>query len=663
MAKKTAFFTIFAIALLGAIGGFMLLRQPASIPSLIDANVLTIIPKKDASGIDTSHLAPGLVPPTNKWFTGVALQKTPKTIFPTPLGFTPDETSFTFYVPKVQPTKDTIFAAPSDPVTVTIEGATSYKVTRYDELSVDLTYQSGKNEPIATVTLAAGSPYIFFYAQTPTNIKISADGTKHVENNQAALTQDDHKAKALGFDGATLRLSEDVIQGTLPQKSYMTFYTLPGSTEDALATAAKNRIIGGTVRYAMEAKSYKTSLRYNTANQQKTFYGVLPHQASQTKNAPFSYDTIYGLQQMVYGDELTYASPVVPIRESLDLSGLSDHQKELLVQTLRRDSQLEKASPEDTYFGGKALYRNAQLLDIARQLRQDDLARRFESRLRNELTVWLTLHSGSAKRSFYYDTKIQGLVGVVPSFGSEEFNDHHFHYGYFIYAASILAKYDPEFLEQYRASVNVIIADIANYSQGEGFPLRRVFDPYFGHSWASGSAPFNDGNNQESVSEAINAWTAIAMWAGQIKAETLQIEAEWMLSNEVASAGYYWMNFDESKLPYDEEYNHSLVAVNWGGKRDYSTFFSAAPNAMLGIQLIPMNPTMTYQSAYESRIQRHINEAIVNDDYNVQFGDYILMYQSLRDRNTLEKAKSLPETVIDDANSRSYMYAWIMSQK
>jgi endo-1,3(4)-beta-glucanase len=641
----------------------MLLRPSSTPPSLVDGDILATIPKKDASGIDTSHLSEGLIPPTNKWFSGIALQKTPKTIFPTPFGFTPDETSFTFYILNVQPTKNTIFAAPSDSVTVSIENAVRYKVTRYDELSVDLTYQSSKGVSLATVTVTAGSPYIFFYAHADTKVSLRAEGAKNIEKNQATITQANHRTVVSAFDGTTLESGAENVNSVLRQKSYLTFYVLPSMVkEDPLAEASKNRITGGTVRYVKEAQSYKTQLRYNTANGRETFYGVLPHQASRIKNTLFSYDTIYGSQGMSYGSELAFATPIVPIQESLDLGKLTRDQKELLLQTLQRDVKKDKTSPEDTYFGGKALYRNAQLLTIARQLGQESIARDLESNLRSELTTWLTLHSGSAKRSFYYDTKIQGLVGVVPSFGSEAFNDHHFHYGYFIYAASVLAKYDPEFLEQYRASVDIIVADIANYARGEKLPLRRVFDPYFGHSWASGSAPFNDGNNQESVSEAVNAWVAIALWAERTNADTLRTEAEWMLSNEVMSASQYWMNFDETKPPYDTEYNHSLSAVNWGGKRDYSTFFSATPNAILGIQLIPMNPTMAYQSAYGSRISRHIDEAIVNDNYNVQFGDYILMYQSHQDKNVLEKAKSLPQTAIDDANSRTYMYAWIMSR-
>lgn len=211
--------------------------------------------------------------------------------------------------------------------------------------------------------------------------------------------------------------------------------------------------------------------------------------------------------------------------------------------------------------------------------------------------------------------------------------------------------------------VNLLVADIANYRTGEQLPQRRVFDPYFAHSWASGSAPFDDGNNQESTSEAINAWTATALWAQQINDQELGEEANWMLSSEIHTAKEYWLNFDAAKAPYDQ-YDHSLVSLNWGGKRDYATFFSASPAAMLGILLIPMNPTSVYLSTYSDRIDTHVSEAVGKQvNYNIQFGDYILMYDALKNKSSgMKNAIALPDAIIDGANSRSYMYAWIISQ-
>ena len=47
------------------------------------------------------------------------------------------------------------------------------------------------------------------------------------------------------------------------------------------------------------------------------------------------------------------------------------------------------------------------------------------------------------------------------------------------------------------AMVETLIKDIANWDRNDSrFPFLRNFDPYEGHSWASGHAGFADGNNQ-----------------------------------------------------------------------------------------------------------------------------------------------------------------------
>ena len=98
------------------------------------------------------------------------------------------------------------------------------------------------------------------------------------------------------------------------------------------------------------------------------------------------------------------------------------------------------------------------------------------------------------------------------------YNDHHFHYGYHIYAAAIVAQFDREWGRKYFEHVMLYIRDIANPSVDDKyFPAFRQKDWYLGNSWASGialfgSRPYLNGRNQESSSEAISAYEAIAMY-------------------------------------------------------------------------------------------------------------------------------------------------------
>jgi endo-1,3(4)-beta-glucanase len=209
--------------------------------------------------------------------------------------------------------------------------------------------------------------------------------------------------------------------------------------------------------------------------------------------------------------------------------------------------------------------------------------------------------------------------------------------------------------------MNLVAADIAS-SGGKYFPERRAFDAYAGHSWASGFSPFADGNNQESSSESVTAYNGLALWAQAIGDEGLEQQATWMMSAEAASALAYWTNFDQSEAVY-EGYEHGIASLNWGGKREYATWFSDEPNAKLAILLIPMSPVAGYLGGDPERILANVEEAAPKG-YDVQFGDYLLMYRALAGEaeaaDAIELARELPDDSIDDGNSRSYLLAWLM---
>ena len=109
-----------------------------------------------------------------------------------------------------------------------------------------------------------------------------------------------------------------------------------------------------------------------------------------------------------------------------------------------------------------------------------------------------------------------------------------------------------------------------------------------------------------------------------------------------------------------------MVSLNWGGKRDYATWFSPEPSAMLGIQLIPMGPVQTALAVGvdPERIRASVEEA-TPDGYDVQFGDYLLMYRALAGPDDAaaawDEATSLPDVAVDDGSSRSAMLAFIAS--
>ena len=95
------------------------------------------------------------------------------------------------------------------------------------------------------------------------------------------------------------------------------------------------------------------------------------------------------------------------------------------------------------------------------------------------------------------------------------YNDHHFHYGYMVYAAAIVANHRPEWAREYFDRILLYVRDIANPSSHDKyFPMFRQKDWYLGNSWAAGlmSAELSPhGREQESSSEAIAAFEGIAL--------------------------------------------------------------------------------------------------------------------------------------------------------
>ncbi len=79
-------------------------------------------------------------------------------------------------------------------------------------------------------------------------------------------------------------------------------------------------------------------------------------------------------------------------------------------------------------------------------------------------------------------------------FGNGQYNDHHFHYGYCVYAAAVIGHLDPSWISENKYYVNALVRDYANPSpKDKFFPVSRSFDWYHGHSWAHGLFESADG--------------------------------------------------------------------------------------------------------------------------------------------------------------------------
>lgn len=625
----------------------------------IDTSLATDLFQKVNEKAKITHLDSKLRPPTNKWFSGMVFGE-PQPVFPLPLTFQPSNTGYSISIPMVTSTPKAIFGAHSPDISVSVKDASSYKVSRYDELSTSLTY-SKPGTSIGRLTLAEGSPYVFFRAEQATELRIKGYSTIQKVDGGYVLKKD-AKTYILSLRDTDVSQNTDAsLSLSLHANALVTLGVVPDSSHfEEVFKYTQNELLGTTVDYAI-GDNAKTTFMYRTENNQPTLFAAMPHQSIQQPKLPNgSFASIYGAMPVHVGNDFTFQLPLQPASSHLSLQSLTATEKSKLANFVKQDITKTDFAAADSYFAGKALYRAANLYQLAEQLGMKGEASAIKQKIHTELSLWFDA-DGFKKRSnkyFYYDSSFQGIVGETPSFGSDVFNDHHFHYGYFIYAAAVLAEHDKALVETYKPIVNLLAADIANPRATKEFMQRRAFDPYAGHSWASGDGQFTDGNNQESSSEAVNAWSGLVLWAGVSKNSSLKNQAQWMMSNEAATANAYWVAPDLSGKSFTD-YTQPFVSLNWGGKRDYATFFSADPKAILGIQLIPMNPSMTYFAKNKPAILRNL-ETMSGQG---QFSDYLLMYEALLNRDVTTQAEALDEKFIDGANSRSYLMAWLYFHK
>lgn len=608
------------------------------------------------------RLGEGLIPPTNKWFSGLVFGDTAQPVFPLPLSFGVDGKGFSFGLPTVTTTAKTIMGGYAPIISVGTGSETTWSVTGYDELSVTLTGTSGGTR-VGTVTIAEGSPFVTFTAAAGTTLTTNLPFAAH---GDAWSVQGGAAEYGLVTGGEVSGTSVKLAEGQTA-----TWFPVPdGGSLDAVAALAADPLKATSASYEV-ADKVTTTLRYDTVKSGSTAFAAMPHQAGTLQGAGEAlgtYASSYGTLTLYAGNELTWTDPTYTARTGLDLSGLSADEKSELADSIKTDVAALGAYPADTYFGGKALYRDAQLWQIARQVGADAEADKLKERVTTQLLQWAEPKGCDTRAAFcfFYDTTNSGIVGNTPSFGSDEYNDHHFHYGYFLYAAGVLAADDPELATKLAPVMNLLAADIATSPSNEYFGSRRNFDSYASHSWASGTSPFADGNNQESASEAVTAYAGLTLWARASGNKNLEVEARWMQSLESSAARAYWTDFDLSDPVYSG-FGHKVLPLNFGGKRDYATWFSAEPAAALAILLIPVSPSSDQLKTDAERINANVTEGIGSKGFDQQYGDYILMYSALAGEDARVKAldalRGFDRKLIDDGNTYSYTLAWLLSLK
>jgi parallel beta-helix repeat protein len=292
----------------------------------------------------------------------------------------------------------------------------------------------------------------------------------------------------------------------------------------------------------------------------------------------------------------------------------------------------------DTYWQGKRLSAIARALVIADRIGANSLKSFFSNRLRSALVEWYEYTPPEGINYFAYFNNNAGatnnwgtMIGYESSYETYNLNDHHFHYGYFIYASAILSMYDSQFKNDYGGMVENLIRDINSPDRNDSmYPFLRFFDPYEGHCWADGFGDTWDGNNQESSSESMNAWIGIYLWGLVTGNNTWRDLGIWGYTVESTAILQYYFNVDGDN--WHPSWTKKSVGILFGGKYSHATWFSAEPECIFGIQWIPLTPSHMYLGYNQTLAQNLYNAMTTENGGNENestWYDVIWKFQSL----------------------------------
>ena len=383
--------------------------------------------------------------------------------------------------------------------------------------------------------------------------------------------------------------------------------------------------------------------------------------------------SVRGPIAVVSGNEFRTALRVnglMPMWPALQGAQKKEALNELLVGDRRRANSLFGKMGNGTYWTGKALGAVAQLMAIAEQQGQEASALELEKILKQRMESWF---SGRGLSYFAHDAGIGSVLGYPEEYFSvSAMNDHHFHYGYWIMAAAHVARRDPQWASQQRwgGMVNLLVRDIATSQRKRvDFPFVRNFDVYEGHSWARGNSEFFGlGNDQESSSEAIHAWAAVAQWGEATGQPELKALGMYLYATEVSSVLHYW--FDAHGNVFHPDYRQPLASMVFGGGYGFSTWWTEEPRQAMGINLLPITPASVYLSQlpndYVASFANKAEEARKAYDASGQSDETTKdiwqdIYASLLALKNPEKALQIwnPRGSVELGETRSHSFLWL----
>ncbi|CAE7039332.1 unnamed protein product [Symbiodinium sp. CCMP2592] len=470
----------------------------------------------------------------------------------------------------------------------------------------------------------------------------------------------------------------------------------------------------GIVRYKFETARPKSGqlLHWAYAHHVKMLQPEQAGNAKVAENLSASQAPTKGLMQGVVGNTWILKAPLYNATSRLDFLPPTDFTKQrrgLLVNETRASlrwfsqplHETNLADPpnwrhsmfkSDFYFSGKGFQKVAMICLLAEELLTQQEMEMCASWLGTGFQCILSQSKGESTSSdcvgapggLYYDEVWGGLpsrVGynqasnanpvlhcLLADFGNSCYNDHHYHFGYFVVAAAVLIKLQPEWKENsgFVDFVSGLIRDTSNPSRDDPFfPRFRSFDWFDLHSWSRGLAPNPDGKDEESTSEELNLHYGIYLWGREMGNENLQQLGATMLALATTTVQeFFLMGKNNPHHPQDYARNRApgMLLQN---KAQYATYFGNKFEYIHGIQMIPLSPalllarTPTFSQLEWSEILCHLPLSPADPWTPVLLTGGLAMFD--RDR-ALELLLQVRQESMDDGLTRAWALYWTSAQ-
>lgn len=334
------------------------------------------------------------------------------------------------------------------------------------------------------------------------------------------------------------------------------------------------------------------------------------------------------------------------------------------------------ASQNSNYYAGKILDKYAYILYVVSYILGDDaLAKTTLATMKTAFNYFRT------NKQFYplmYDTKFGGITSTAykvsndpnADFGSSYYNDHHYHYGYFIHAAALIGyvdlKYGGTWAKAQQPWVNALVRDVANPSPSDPyFPVFRMFDWFQGHSWAAGLFEGGDGRNEESSSEDYNFSYGIKLWGKVTGNKRMESYGDLMLAVMARAMNKYMLYSNNNNVEPSQIIGNKVSGILFENKIAYTTYFGSPdtnPEYVHGIHMLPITPASSLirgstfvSQEWATQISTFISKV------NSGWTGILRLNQALYDATSsynFFSSSSWSDNYLDDGQSRTWCLAF-----